>query len=104
MKSVETAPPTFWVGESGVRSSGSVVLECLELAEPDVEVGVGEGRVVEDVVAPAGVLDLLAQLEVALARLGRSGGDLGLVGRAHGHSLPVAADTATTGRVPVQTG
>jgi hypothetical protein len=61
VNSVETAPPTFWVGESG---------------------GVGEGRIVEDVVAPARLLDLLGQLLVLLARLGR-----GRLGCFHGSHL-----------------
>ena len=70
MNSVETAPPTFWVGESGVRRSGTSLLELLEPAHQPVELGVGEGRVVPDVVAPAGVLDLLGDRAVLLAQLG----------------------------------
>ena len=68
---------------------GVVLLEGLELAQADVEVGVGEGRRVEDVVAPAGVLDLLAQLAVPLARL--VGGRLGV---GHGPYLAVSPPTA----------
>ena len=45
MNSVDTAPPTFCVGESGVRSSGNSLLELLEPPQPPVEVGVGERRV-----------------------------------------------------------
>ena len=77
MNSVETAPPTCWVGESGVRSSGYASSNACELAQSAVEVGVGQGRVVEHVVAPAGVLDLLGQLLVAVVRLGRRRGHLG---------------------------
>ena len=58
MNSVETAPPTFWVGESGVRSSGNSSSSSCEPPHPLVVVGVVEGRVVEDEVAPARVLDL----------------------------------------------
>ena len=86
MNSVETAPPTFWVGESGVRSSGNSLLERLELAQPHVEVGVGQRRVVEHVVAPAGVLDLLGELPVTLARLGRGGSTVASVASSSGCS------------------
>ena len=70
MNSVETAPPTFWVGESGVRSSGNSLLEALELAQADVVLRVGQGRVVQHEVAPAGVLDLLHDRRVLLPGLG----------------------------------
>ena len=100
MNSVDTAPPTFWVGESGVLQLGELLLERLQPPQPLVEVGVVEGRVVEDVVAPACVLDLLGQPSVLLAglRSGRLGVD-------HGVILPVASDTPPArARSLVQTG
>ena len=78
MNSVETAPPTFWVGRVGRAQLGELLLELLEPAQPPVEVGVGERRVVEHVVAPARVLDLLGELLV-LARAPRRGADSGSV-------------------------
>ena len=72
VNSVDTAPPTFWVGESGVRSSGTSSSSCLEAPHRGVEVGVGEGRVVQDVVAPAGVLDLLGDQRGAPALLNQA--------------------------------
>ena len=80
------------------------LLERLELAEPRVE-SASDGRGVAHVVAPAGVVDLLAELAMALARLGGAvARDLGLVGRAHGHSLPVGSDTPAGGEEQVWTG
>ena len=70
MNSVETAPPTFWVGRVGRAQLGELLLEPLELAQPPVVRRVVERGVVEDEVAPAGVLDLLAQRAVALLGLG----------------------------------
>ena len=96
MNSVETVPPTFWVGESGVCSSGNSLLQHLQPPHPLVVVGVVEGRVVEDEVAPARVLDLLRELLVLLAGLG-SGGGTGPGACAH------IANRAPTGPV-VQTG
>jgi hypothetical protein len=58
-------------GRVGRAQLGELLLQRLERPQPLVEVGVGEGRVVEDVVAPARLLDLLGQLLVLLARLGR---------------------------------
>ena len=87
MNSVETAPPTFWVGESGVRSSGNSSSSPSQPAQPEVEVGVGEGRVVEHVVAPARVVDLLAQLTVTLLGLGSR-----RLRFAHAPILPTTAD------------
>ena len=83
MNSVETAPPTFWVGESGRAQLGEPLLELLQPAHPGVEVGVRQGRVVEHVVAPPGVLDLLGEVPVLLADLRRGGLDPG-VGRRNG--------------------
>ena len=102
MNSVETAPPTFWVGRVGRAQLGEALLEVLQLAHPGVEVGVGERRVVEHVVAPAGVLDLLDELLVAVARLAarRRGRSLG---RGHGHILPDPSDSARHRRRPVET-
>ena len=53
----------------GGAELGPLLLDGLELAQPLVEVGVGQGRVVEHVVAPAGVLDLFRQPLMRLARL-----------------------------------
>jgi hypothetical protein len=75
---VETAPPTFCVGESGVRSSGILLLERLEATQPQVEVVVVQGRVVEHVVAPACVLDLLGRARVLLPGFRRGGRDVGV--------------------------
>ncbi len=72
---------------------GVGVLEGLEAPQPSVEVGVVEGRVVEHVVAPAGVLDLLGEEAVLLAGLvGRRRGDF--LGRhlGHGSILPSTTD------------
>ena len=55
----------------GRAQVGHLLLELLQPAHPRVEVGVGEGRVVEDVVAPARLLDLLGQAAVLLAQLGQ---------------------------------
>ena len=117
MNSVETAPPTFWVGESGVRRSGTSLLERLEPPHLLVEVGVVEGRVVEHVVAPARVLDLLGEHAVLLAqvglRVGLGGGVAGLRARdaclglrlAHGSILPCRTDSrarVTSGAPPIR--
>ena len=61
---------------------GELLLERLEPAQPLVEVGVVEGRVVEDVVAPARVLDLLADAAGA-RRAPRGVAWLGSLTRAH---------------------
>ena len=53
----------------GGAQLGELLLELLQPAHPVVEVGVGQRRVVEHVVAPAGVLDLLGQGAVLLAGL-----------------------------------
>ena len=63
MKSVaKPAPPTSWVGESGVRSSGCSLLERGELAEQLVELAVGDDRRVLDVVAELVAAHLVGQL------------------------------------------
>ena len=91
----------------GGAELGEPVLQRLELAQPHVEVGVRQRRVVEHVVAPAGVVDLLADLPVTLARLGWGGLhrgvgglEVGLLGRAHGHSLPVGSDRCSARHAP----
>ena len=56
------APPTRWVGESGVRSSGMLLLEVLELAEQAVVLGVADLRRVLLVVEAVGALEARAQL------------------------------------------
>ena len=56
------AAPTRWVGESGVISSGNVILERAELADQLVVLGVRHLGVVEDVVAVHVVVDELAEL------------------------------------------
>ena len=48
----------------GRAQLGPLLLELLQPAQPDVVVGVGQRRVVEHEVAPAGVLDLLGELLV----------------------------------------
>ena len=88
VNSVETAPPTFCVGESGVWQLGELGLELLEPPHPPVVVGVVEGRVVEHEVAPARLLDLLGEQLVLVA--GRGSGRLRV---AHAGILPAAADT-----------
>ena len=70
MNSVDTAPPTFCVGESGVRSSGNSSSSCSKPPQSLVVVRVGKGGVVAHEVAEAGVLDLLAELTVAFLGLG----------------------------------
>ena len=97
MNSVETAPPTFWVGESGVRRSGTSLLERLEPAHLQVEVGVGERRVVEHVVAPARVLDLLGQRAVLLPQLGLGIGLRGPAARSSRAHPAVSADNSAHG-------
>ena len=67
----------------GRAQVGDLVLELLEAAHPLVEVGVGERRVVEDVVAPARLLDLLGERAVLLAQVGLRvglGGDVAGLG------------------------
>ena len=56
----------------GRAQLGPLLLERLQPPQPDVVVGVGQRRVVEHEVAPAGVLDLLAELLV-LAHAPRPG-------------------------------
>ena len=74
------APPTRWVGESGVSRSGCFSSSAAQLAQQPIEVGVGDLGRVEHVVAIAVVLDLRAQL--VDAKLGR--GHLGLLRVVHG--------------------
>ena len=71
VNSVEKVPPTFCVGDSGVRSAGNSLLERLQLAQQPVELGVGDGRRVEHVVAVLMAAQLVAQLGVPGAGLGR---------------------------------
>ena len=96
VNSVETAPPTFWVGESGVRSSGYCSSSSSQPAHPPVEVGVGQRRVVEHVVAPPGVLDLLGQARCS-SRASAHGVWRGVVsgvsGRGMAHLARAATDT-----------
>ena len=78
-------------GRVGRTQLGELLLERLEPAQPPVEVGVVEGRAVEDVVAPARVLDLLGDQPVLLA------------GVRHGTAFCRSAPTAGThpaGRAP----
>ena len=74
----------------GGAELGELLLEALQLAQPDVVLRVGQRRVVQHEVAPAGVLDLLHDRRVLLPGLWgdrRDGGDGGeLV--VHGTILP----------------
>ena len=102
MKSVaKPAPPTNCVGESGVRNSGCVVLECLQLAQQLVELRVGDDRRVPDVVAELVVTHLVGEFLPAAAQIG-VGGVFGLFGQrlarlgclgAHPRRLSKASDT-----------
>ena len=108
VNSVDTAPPTCWVGESGVRSDGVLVLERLQPLHRLVELGVGQRRGVEHVVAPARLLHLLGEGGVLLAGVRRDGGlggragDRGGVGDvSHACILPGGTDSCGgTGRAP----
>ena len=62
------APPTRWVGESGVAQLRMRGLDVLELAEQRVLVGVADLRRVQLVVEPVGALDQVAQLGDACGR------------------------------------
>ena len=90
--------PTRWVGESGVMSSGNAVLERLELADHLVVLDVGDLGIVEDVIAVAVVVDVLAELLDAELRLSQ----LAFLGPAHGRAIstppatPISAPTTTT--------
>ena len=55
-------PPTVWVGESGVTRVGMAGLEVPQLADQEVELGVGDLRRVQRVVPLVVVGDELAQL------------------------------------------
>ena len=70
MNSVETAPPTFWVGESGVRSSGYGSSSASSSRIRASKSASDERRGVEHVVAPPRVVDLLGQLPVLLTQVG----------------------------------
>jgi hypothetical protein len=72
------------VGSAELRE---LLLDSLELAQASVEVGVGQCRVVEDVVTPPGIVHLLAQLTVTLLGLGSR-----RLRFAHGPILPTIAD------------
>ena len=76
---------------------GELLLELLQTAHPHVEVVVGQRRVVEHVVAPPGVLDLLGQGAVLVAGLRRRDGGL-----RHAPILPCATDSPPSrgGRAP----
>ena len=65
-------PPTRWVGESGVISSGCSVFELLQLNHELVEFGVVNFGIVEDVVAVFVVADFFAQcFDLLFGSLGR---------------------------------
>jgi hypothetical protein len=90
----------------GRTQVGMRLLELLELAHRRVELRVGHRGVVEHVVAPPGVFDLLGDPAVAFARPRRCGGRRGCrlavgwwVRRAHVHILPVATDTGSGHRL-----
>ena len=81
----------------GRAQLGELLLELLEAAHPLVEVGVVQRRVVEHVVAPAGVLDLLGQGAVLLAGLGRRDGVGCCIGTCScGTILPCRPDSPVT--------
>ena len=99
---VDGGGPTCWVGESGVRSAGKAVLQLGELAHHGVELAVGDGRRVEHVIAPARVVQPLAEIRVSLARLrqGRRKLDVSIAGRRrqdlfrHVGTMPARRSTA----------
>ena len=62
------APPTRWVGESGVISSGCAGLEGPQLLQERVELGVGDLRRVEDVVGVLVAPDVGAERRGTLSR------------------------------------
>ena len=62
------APPTRWVGESGVIELGMRGLEGLQLLQERVELGVGDLRRVEDVVGVLVAPDVGAERRGALSR------------------------------------
>ena len=64
------APPTRWVGESGVSSDGELVLDRLQLPQQDVELAIGHGGRVEHVVPELGIGDLLGQLGMPVCGIG----------------------------------
>ena len=81
----------------GGAQLGELVLERLELLHQRVELAVGDGRLVEHVVAPAVVLDRLGQQGVLLARLWRrcrsaSTVRAGVHSLRHGSILPCSTD------------
>ena len=70
MNSVSYAPATFWVGESGVRSSGCSLLQRLQLAQQPVELGVADDRGVLARSTGSGAPRSARQLGVLLPCLG----------------------------------
>ena len=71
VKSVaKPAPPTSWVGESGVRSSGCSSSSAVQLAQQLVELGVGDDRRVPDVVAELVLAHLVGEFLPAAAQVG----------------------------------
>ena len=103
------APPTRWVGESGVSNSGYCVLQRLQFAQQRVELAVGDDRGVQDVVAELVAAHLVGEVLPSPAQVG-VGSILGLFGqrglrvrgrlRAHPGRLAEAADTDTPSRYP----
>ena len=67
-------PPTRCVGESGVASSGCCVFQLLQLAHQRVVFGVGDFRLVENVVQ----MLVAAQLFAELLRFRAAGSFIGL--------------------------
>ena len=92
----------------GGAQVGQLLLQLLQTTQLLVELGVGQRRVVEHVVAPARLLDLLGQDPVLLTEVGGRVGSRGLGGRrrslngwvrlAHGPILPCSDDTRSTRR------
>ena len=80
------SPETRWVGESAVRQRRVGLLEREELAHEPVVLGVGEDRVVEDVVGVVRLADPRPELLDALRRA---------VG--HARSVTRGAGAAATG-------
>ena len=74
------APPTSWVGESGVRNSGCCSSSALQSAKQLVELRVGDDRRVPDVVAELVSAHLVGEFLPATTHVG-GGGFLGLFGQ-----------------------
>ena len=97
MKSVaKPAPPTSWVGESGVRSSGCSSSSACSRPQQLVELAVGDDRRVTHVVAELVFAHLVGEFLPLPAQVGVGGTGFGFgVCRAHPGRLSKRTDTRT---------